>query len=102
MTELYLTVSVDEDLDNIGEIDVTVTLDDAYSAKLASLVDEFRKEGNKLTEEEFQERLPDVYAFISEQVDELMPGEIDMDEGQDIDDFSWYIVYPDDICELFD
>ena len=79
MTELYLTVSVDEDLDNIGEIDVTVTLDDASSAKLASLVDEFRKEGNKLTEEEFQERLPDVYAFISEQVDELMPGEIDMD-----------------------
>lgn len=102
MTELYLTVSVDEDLDNIGEIDVTVTLDDASSAKLASLVDEFRKEGNKLTEEEFQERLPDVYAFISEQVDELMPGEIDMDEGQDIDDFSWYIVYLDDICELFD
>lgn len=102
MTELYLTVSVDEDLDNIGEIDVTVTLDDASSAKLASLVDEFRKEGNELTEEEFQKRLPEVHALIMAQVDELMPGEIDMDEWQDIDDFSWYIVYPDDICELFD
>lgn len=102
MKEIYLTVSVDEDYDYIGDVDVTVQMEDGMHDSLASLVSEYQDKNEELTEEDFQQRLPEVYGFISEYVDGIMPDEIEMDEGQDIDDFSWSIQYPDDICELFE
>ena len=102
MKEIYLTVSVDEDYDYIGDVDVTVQMEDGMFDSLAVLVSEYQDKGEELTEEDFQQRLPEVYGFISAYVDDIMPDQINMDEGQDIDDFLWSIQYPDDICELFD
>lgn len=102
MKEIYLTVSVDVDNDYVGEVDIEVQMEDEMFESLAALAAEYNDKGEELTEDDFQQRLPEIYKYLSEYVDNIMPCEIELQEGEEIDDYSWYIAYPYDICELFD
>ena len=102
MKEINLIVAVDVDSDYSGEFDIDVELEDEMYDALSSLVAEYRDKGEELTEEDFEQKLPEVYDDIKLSVDCIMPNMIDLDEDQDIIDFMWYIRYPNDICELFD
>lgn len=99
MKELILTVSVDEDLDYIGDVDISVPMEDDMFNQLFSVLQQHSDKDEEFTEDDLSEQFPDIYNFISNAVDEIMPSEIDMDEDQDIDDFMWSIQYPEDLCE---
>lgn len=103
MKEINLSVAVDDFLyDYVGDVYLAVEMNDEMYDALSSLVSEYRYKGEKLTVEDFWQKLPEVYKYIDKYVDSVMPDEVDLDEELDIDDFSWSIKYPEDICELID
>lgn len=102
MKKFLMPIVVELYGDYLGDADVTVSLDDEQYDRLAALVREYNDRGEELSEDTFSERLPEVYSSIKEQVDAEMPNGIDLQEGEDLDDYYWYIQYPDDICEILD
>lgn len=102
MKTLLLTVSVEELYEYVGEVDLEVELTDDHYNMLENLANEYIAKEDELTEDVFQERLPEIYTAIDQWVDNHMPKEIDMDDDQTIDDFSWSICYPDNLCDFFE
>ena len=103
MKQFCLYVSVDENNDYLGDVYVDVELSDEMYDRLVKHAEQCHQNEEEFTEEMLQEQFPDIYAAINAFVDNKMPEEIDMDEGQDISDFSWYVQFSDDLCdELLD
>lgn len=100
MKSLTFTVSVDENNDYIGEYELEVPFEDEMYAKLVSLAEECSQNGQELSEDLLEERLPDVSSYISGYADSTMTDYIDIEDGEDISSFMCYVQYPEDICEL--
>lgn len=82
-------------------IDIEIQIEDSDYEALEALAEEYRLREEPLTEEAFEKEMPELYQYISDAVDAEMPNQIDIDEDEDltIDDFSWWIDYPEDLCE---
>lgn len=100
-----INVSVEE----LGEsfydpIDVDIEIKDSDYEALQALAEKYRQREEPLTEEAFEKEMPELYQYISDAVDAEMPNQIDIDEDEDltIDDFSWWINYPEDLCEYIE
>ena len=100
-----INVSVEE----LGEsfydpIDIDIEIKDSDYEALQALAEKYRQREEPLTEEAFEKEMPELYQYISDAVDAEMPNQIDIDEDEDltIDDFSWRINYPEDLCEYIE
>lgn len=100
-----INVSVEE----LGEsfydpIDIDIEIKDSDYEALQALAEKYRQREEPLTEEAFEKEMPELYQYISDAVDAEMPNQIDIDEDEDltIDDFSWWINYPEDLCEYIE
>ena len=85
-------------------IDIDIEIKDSDYEALQALAEKYRQREEPLTEEAFEKEMPELYQYISDAVDAEMPNQIDIDEDEDltIDDFSWWINYPEDLCEYIE
>ena len=103
MKNLDLHIVIEQDFDLSGEIDIVVQIEDHDYSNLSALAKKYHNKGECLSEEIFEQEMPDLYQSISDAVDTQMPDEIDIDEDEDLtlEDFSWYVQYPEDLCDFF-
>lgn len=101
--------AINVSVDCLGEsfyepIDIDIEIKDSDYEALQALVEKYRQRGESLTKEAFEQEMPELYQYISDAVDAEMPNQIDIDEDEDltIDDFSWWINYPEDLCEYIE
>ena len=89
-----VNVAVEVDFEYVGDESVEVPVTDEQLAAIEQLENEF-EEGviDELDEEVFAERLPEIYAYIEDYVDQQMPFLISPQEGENIDDYSWCISF---------
>lgn len=99
MKSITFTVTVDEYNEYIGEYDLEIPFEDEMYAKLVVLADECRKNGQELSEDLLDERLPDVTMYIFKYAKDTMPEHIELDEEEDLDAYMSYVQYPDDLCD---
>ena len=85
-------------------IEIEIQIKDSDYEALQALAEKYRQREEPLTEEAFEKEMPELYQYISDAVDAEMPNQIDIDEDEDltIDDFSWWINYPEDLCEYIE
>lgn len=100
-----ISVSVEEQGEPIygDPIDIEIQIKDSDYDALEALAEEYRNREEPLTEEAFEKEMPELYQYISDAVDAEMPNQINIDDDEDltIEDFTWYINYPEDMCEYF-
>ena len=103
MKTFDVNVSVYECDEALDSIDIEIPLKDGDFEALEALIEEYRDREEPLTEEALEQVMPELYQYISDAVDAEMPNHIDIGEDEEltIDDFSWEINYPEDLCEYF-
>ena len=101
MKTFDVNVSVYECDEVLDSIDIEIPIKDGDFEALEALAEEYRNREEPLTEDALEQEMPELYRYISDAVDAEMPNQIDISEDEDltIDDFSWEINYPDDLCE---
>ena len=89
-----VNVVVELDFESVGEIELEVPMTDEQMDAIEQLENEY-EEGmiEELDQDVFAECLPEIYAYIEDYVNKQMPNEIDLQEGESIDDFSWSISF---------
>ena len=89
-----VNVVVELDFESVGEIELEVPMTDEQMDAIEQLENEY-EEGiiEELDQDVFAECLPEIYAYIEDYVNKQMPNEIDLQEGESIDDYSWSISF---------
>ena len=89
-----VNVVVKLDFESVGEVELEVPMTDEQMDAIEQLENEY-EEGmiEELNQNVFAERLPEIYAYIEDYVNKQMPNEIDLQEGEFIDDYSWSISF---------
>lgn len=89
-----VNVVVELDFESVGEIELEVPMTDEQMDAIEQLENEY-EEGmiEELDQDVFAECLPEIYAHIEDYVNKQMPNEIDLQEGESIDDYSWSISF---------
>ena len=89
-----VNVVVELDFESVGEIELEVPMTDEQMDAIGQLENEY-EEGmiEELDQDVFAECLPEIYAYIEDYVNKQMPNEIDLQEGESIDDYSWSISF---------
>ena len=99
MKSITFTVTVDENNEYIGEYDLEIPFDDEMYSKIVALAEECRENGQELSEEFLDEKLPDVTMYIFKYAKDTMSEHIDVEDEEDLDAFMSYVQYPDDLCD---
>ena len=89
-----VNVVVELDFESVGEIELEVPMTNEQMDAIEQLENEY-EEGmiEELNQDVFAERLPEIYTYIEDYVNKQMPNEIDLQEGESIDDYSWSISF---------
>lgn len=89
-----VNVVVELDFESVGEIELEVPMTNEQMDAIEQLENEY-EEGmiEELDQDVFAECLPEIYAYIEDYVNKQMPNEIDLQEGESIDDYSWSISF---------
>lgn len=89
-----VNVVVELDFESVGEIELEAPMTDEQMDAIEQLENEY-EEGmiEELDQDVFAECLPEIYAYIEDYVNKQMPNEIDLQEGESIDDYSWSISF---------
>ena len=89
-----VNVVVELDFESVGEIELEVPMTDEQMDAIEQLENEY-EEGmiEELDQDVFAECLHEIYAYIEDYVNKQMPNEIDLQEGESIDDYSWSISF---------
>lgn len=91
MKKIGITVSVNLDLEYLDNIDVEIEVSDESYEELLSLCGKMDEEelGDEESHDLLQEEAPEVLNEIDTAVNNAMPDEIELQEDESIDDYSW-------------